>query len=264
MCVTNIYVDRYPDGKEVKFLQTTYCENGEPAADQPCQKLSTLENPTQNIQFGEPTTEYTLTADDRVFPHAPPREPLSSHPSAIMNPNDLWGSAAHSLDSPRSTPTLFGEPWALPPPQITISTTNSPMEYSPIREGVSPRYVQDFTDWVEQHPYTNTSNRVTRKLGHRQSKVTSDLAAASRRPRGPGSSKTSDESFKLVGRSSLDLDNTAREHPLYHNVTPKADGLYHCPFEDDPKANCTHKPAKLKWNYEYDPNFLSFLPCLYY
>ena len=52
-------------------------------------------------------------------------------------------------------------------------------------------------------------------------------------------------------------DNTAREHPLYHNVTPTADGLYHCPFEDDPKANCTHKPGKLKYNYEYDPVFSS-------
>jgi hypothetical protein len=40
-------------------------------------------------------------------------------------------------------------------------------------------------------------------------------------------------------------------HPLF-NATPKADGLYHCPFENDPTVNCTHKPQKLKCNYEYD------------
>jgi hypothetical protein len=39
-----------------------------------------------------------------------------------------------------------------------------------------------------------------------------------------------------------------RTHPLY-NEGPKADGLYHCPFEEDP--NCLHKPTKLKCNYEY-------------
>ncbi|KAN0090196.1 hypothetical protein V8E51_018775 [Hyaloscypha variabilis] len=208
--------------------------------------------------FGHSEDEmFSLTTGSNSLPSQVPvsRESLSFHPSAVMNPNDLWDSAAHFLDSQRSSPTLLEDPWALPPPQMTTSTTNSPMEYSPSLEGVSPRYVQDFADLVEQPPYTTTGDRVTRKLGPRQSKVTSDLAAASRRPRVPGSSETSDESFKLVGRSSLDLDNTAREHPLYHNVTPKADGLYHCPFEDDPKANCTHKPEKLKCNYEYDPVF---------
>jgi hypothetical protein len=56
---------------------------------------------------------------------------------------------------------------------------------------------------------------------------------------------------KLIGRSSLDIDNTARDHYLYHNVTPQADGLYHCPWEKDPNSNCQHKPQKLKCNYEY-------------
>jgi len=205
--------------------------------------------------FGHSEDEmFSLTTGSNSLPSQVPvsRESLSFHPSAMMNSHDLWDSAAHFLDSQRSSPTLLEDPWTLPPPQMRTSTTNSPMEYSPSLEGVSPRYVQDFADLVEQPPYTSTGDRVTRKLGPRQSKVTSDL---SRRPRVPGSSETSDESFKLVGRSSLDIDNTAREHPLYHNVTPKADGLYHCPFEDDPKANCTHKPEKLKCNYEYDPVF---------
>jgi hypothetical protein len=57
---------------------------------------------------------------------------------------------------------------------------------------------------------------------------------------------------ELVGHSSLELGNTARDHPLYHNVTPHADGLYHCPWENKPEANCKHKPEKFKNNYEYD------------
>jgi hypothetical protein len=96
---------------------------------------------------------------------------------------------------------------------MMTSTTNSPLDYSPSLDGLSPRYVEDFADLVEPAPYTTTGDRVTRKpIGPRQSKVTSD----SRRTRVAGSSETSDESFhKLVGRSSLELDNTAREHPLY-------------------------------------------------
>jgi hypothetical protein len=189
------------------------------------------------------------------------RDSISYNPSAMMDSPALWDSTDF-LDSRRSSPILLEDPWALPPSQMMTSTTNSPLDdYSPILEGHSPRYVPEFGDLAEQAPYT-TGDRVTRKpIGPRQSKVTSDLAAASRRTRVPGTSETSDESFKLVGRSTAEFDNSARDHPLYHNVIPKADGLYHCPFEDDPKANCTHKPEKLKCNYEYEP-VLPFLPYL--
>lgn len=71
MCVTNVYVDRYPDGKELEFRDTEICQYGAPG--RPCAKLSTLENPVRNIQFGEPTTEYMMTAHRRSFPQTPPR-----------------------------------------------------------------------------------------------------------------------------------------------------------------------------------------------
>jgi hypothetical protein len=185
------------------------------------------------------------------------RDSLSYNPNAMMDSPAPWDNSLEYLDSQRSSPALLEDTWTLPPPQMMTSTTNSPLNtYSPSLEGLSPRYVQGFADLEEQPPYTTAGDRVTRKpIGPRQSKVTSDLT--SRRSRMPGSSETSDGSLKLVGRSSLDLDNTARDHPLYHNVTPKADGLYHCPFEDNPKSNCTHKPEKLKCNYEYDPIFPS-------
>jgi hypothetical protein len=79
MCVTNVYVDQYPDGKQVEFRQTSYCQYGQPLAGRPCQKLSTLENPVRKIQFGEPTTEYMMTAHQRVFTHTPPRSSGGSH-----------------------------------------------------------------------------------------------------------------------------------------------------------------------------------------
>lgn len=52
---------------------------------------------------------------------------------------------------------------------------------------------------------------------------------------------------------------TARNHELYKNATPKEDGLYHCPWEGE--TCCNHRPEKLKCNYEYvDPyNFLLLL-----
>ncbi|KAI1854903.1 hypothetical protein JX265_002542 [Neoarthrinium moseri] len=49
-------------------------------------------------------------------------------------------------------------------------------------------------------------------------------------------------------RSSGDGESTARDHPLYKNAMPKADGLFHCPWEGD--ASCNHKPEKLKCNYD--------------
>lgn len=41
---------------------------------------------------------------------------------------------------------------------------------------------------------------------------------------------------------------SARDHALYKNVTPKGDGLFHCPWEG--QQNCNHKAEKLKCNYE--------------
>lgn len=76
MCVTNIYVDVYPDGQRSEFRQTSICQYGQPG--RPCSKTSSLENPPRKISWGEPSTEYMLTSHARVFPavmrpHTPPR-----------------------------------------------------------------------------------------------------------------------------------------------------------------------------------------------
>ncbi|KAI9055361.1 hypothetical protein LZ554_000318 [Drepanopeziza brunnea f. sp. 'monogermtubi'] len=81
MCITNVFVDRYPDGKETSFRQTTICQYGR--SGQPCQRFSIFENPVRKVQFGEPTTEYMMTArlyqpqheyqSRTQFPQTPPR-----------------------------------------------------------------------------------------------------------------------------------------------------------------------------------------------
>lgn len=159
--------------------------------------------------------------------------------SSIMGSPEMWDAVL--LDSSTSSPTVTEELWTLPPQMIP--STNSPLEYSPT-EGRSPRYVQGLTtDFVDSPPY-KTGDRIIRKpMGPRASKVASDTNAR----RIPGS-EMPEESFKLMGRSGLDADNTARDHHLYHNVSTKSDGLYHCPWEGNPQ--CQHKPEKLKCNYE--------------
>ena len=207
------------------------------------------------------TTDDTFASLSNGSNNLPSHIPVSQD-SVIFNPNTIIDTHSPTLwsdniilESQRSSPALL-EDWVLPPPQMMTSATNSPLDYSPSLEGLSPRYVQDFPDLVDLPPYT-TGDRIARKpVGPRQSKVVSDLA--SRQQRVQGTSETSDESFRMVGRSSLEIDNTARDHPLYQNVTPKADGLYHCPWEG--QDGCQHKPEKLKCNYEYDPFQFPFSP----
>lgn len=60
-----------------------------------------------------------------------------------------------------------------------------------------------------------------------------------------------DDSFVVStgpARRSRSEGETARDHDLYKNAAPQADGLFHCPWEGT--AECHHKPEKLKCNYE--------------
>ncbi|KAL2068953.1 hypothetical protein VTL71DRAFT_15291 [Oculimacula yallundae] len=156
------------------------------------------------------------------------RDSMMYHAHTIMESPIPWNNTLGYPESQRSSPVIL-EDSAWPLPQQPASTTNSPFQHSPSVGNISPR--------------------VTRKpVGPRASKVNSDMAA---RGQGfPGASEISDETFRMGGRPNTDLDNTARDHPLYHNVTAAEDGLYHCPWEKDPQSNCQHKPEKLKCNYD--------------
>jgi hypothetical protein len=155
-------------------------------------------------------------------------------------------------DSERLSPGPFEqEPWSNPAPLRSSSGNYSPRAHSPdfgaIWSGTSPRGIQDYLGLskpYEDNIYLNTYEPVARKPLQRWPSRWQPLTPTTLL-------ENTNESFELVSRSSLDLDKTAWEHLLYHNVVPKADGLYHCPFEDDPKVNCMHKAEKLKCNYEY-------------
>jgi hypothetical protein len=130
MCVTNVYVDRYPDGKEVEFRQTTYCENGKPAAGLACSKLSTFKNPTRNIQFGERTTEYILTDLGRVFPQIPPRSTGGPSHSYAGDGGDSEGRRRTArLGSSETTDESFK--------LAGLSSVREHLEYDPIFPPIS-------------------------------------------------------------------------------------------------------------------------------
>lgn len=150
----------------------------------------------------------------------------------------------NTLDSQTSSPILFAESWA----QQIVPTSANPNTYSPSlpsTAALSPQF--ELTELPETMlPYPAMPERPMRKpVGPRLSKVASDM---SNRGRLSGTSTNSEESFKLATRPSVEIDNSARDHPLYQNVNAGPDGLYHCPWEG--QASCNHKPEKLKCNYD--------------
>lgn len=215
---------------------------------------------------GQSFSTYATAGDDSfatAYPlplpnHAVVTEPMM-YATQFATPSLPWDGSApvEFLESHRSSPTAedawsqsqhSNSPITNSPQELTHSPiTNSPQEYySPTIEATSPRYVEDFQDLVEQPPYAS-GDRTTRKpMGPRLSKVVSDLATHGRQQR---AFEPSEDSLKLANRPTNE-DNTARDHPLYHNVTTQADGFYHCPWEG--QAACQHKPEKLKCNYEYE------------
>ena len=226
----------FPAGEDISASEALYHRNSEASG-------------ASEQSFGL----YTSAAEDTFeSPLAIGRMPSSQdavyNPGLMLNSPILWESGPNLLESQRSSPVL--DEWALPTPQLITSTSSSPLDYSPSLEDLSPACIPDFTDPAELPPYP-TDGRPSRKpVGPRQSKVASDMASRSRAR--TGTSEGSDESLRFVARSSLEMDNTARDHPLYHNVSTNADGLYHCPWESE--ASCQHKPEKLKCNYEYEPS----------
>jgi hypothetical protein len=201
---------------------------------------------------------YTSAADDTfesslTVGHLPISQDGIYNHGLMMDSPILWESGPNILDSQRSSPVL--DEWTLPTPQLVTSTSSSPLDYSPSLEDVSPTCIPDLTDAAELPPYPAGGRPSRKPVGPRQSKVASDMASRSRAP--TGASEGSEESLRFAVRSSLEMDNSARDHPLYHNVSTQDDGLYHCPWENDP--SCQHKPEKLKCNYEYE---LSPVPSL--
>lgn len=104
MCVTNIYLDRYPDGHTVEFRQTSICQYG--SQGRPCPTLSTIENPVRKINWGEPTTELMLTRpipQPHQRPQSPHRSPASHHRHSSSESGHRRRHSKHLLSPLRPT-----------------------------------------------------------------------------------------------------------------------------------------------------------------
>jgi hypothetical protein len=104
MCVTEIYIDRYPNGGEVDFRQTRLCQYGRPG--RPCENHSTLENTPRRIGYGEPTSEFIIRQLN-----TPPRSSTSSGRPSF---EDLGDESPKPKKKRRSggllMSTFFGDP----------------------------------------------------------------------------------------------------------------------------------------------------------
>lgn len=124
------------------------------------------------------------------------------------SPQSSWTASFTPPQSPHDI-----DEWCQP---SLVSSSGSP-ESSPSDYGVQPYLGQD----MGLAGGDLSSVAMTRENSYA-------VPQASRRPRSEG--------------------ETARDHALYKNATPQADGLFHCPWELT--AECHHRPEKLKCNYE--------------
>jgi len=94
MCVTNIYVDRYPDGREVEFRHLSTCQYGTPG--RPCSTHSTIENPVRMIQYGDAPTQNIFSHP--IYPSSPPLSSTSSQKRYSGESRRHSRSQSHSDD----------------------------------------------------------------------------------------------------------------------------------------------------------------------
>ncbi|KAI1467069.1 uncharacterized protein F4812DRAFT_47692 [Daldinia caldariorum] len=134
---------------------------------------------------------------------------------AANSPAATTWSSLSPVESRISTPGPGEDAWSVPMDASPSRTNDS----SPIMDGISPS--------------------LDRQMGLM---TTED----------PNGVMLPDDMFALppayTRRSSGDGESSARDHPLYKNAYPQADGLFHCPFEG--QSSCNHKPEKLKCNYD--------------
>ncbi|KAH8820035.1 hypothetical protein F5884DRAFT_865705 [Xylogone sp. PMI_703] len=225
----------YQNGDELSGDFTLYADSAISMSNATADGLLTEEQSYSLYQTSPEDITFTTSLENGHGSLADPNAIMRD--SVIYNPqaNDApitWDSQTF-MESRKSSPAL--EDWSMVP-QLT-QATNSPIDYSPVLEGKSPRYAQELPEILDLHSYDADSSKSSRKsMGARHSKVTGDI-------------DIHEEPVQVIRRTSGEIDNSARDHPLYHNAAAGPDGLYHCPWEGD--ASCQHRPEKLKCNYEY-------------
>jgi hypothetical protein len=177
--------------------------------------------------------EMDLIPDAAMTGHSPPTPPW-----------DAFSVGASRTPSPQGFEDAFSVAAAGSPTHThnssPLATHHSPAaDISPILPGQSPRYVlPDCSLAQEPHSHVVEFFRTSQSLGTQN--TYEDFAIM------PGEEYSLPPS--LCNRRHSNEGESARDHPLYRTATTQADGLYHCPWEGE--SNCTHKPEKLKCNYE--------------
>lgn len=202
---------------------------------------STMSVPSQSLYSGLNPTSFT--ADGLRFGTMTPV--LSQHVDPTCTQMDfepgLGNSPAHSWDSYSTglartpSPGAIEDAW-IGGPRLASSpnTTGS----SPVFPGQSPRYVAMPSLFPQpfELPVSHSEDvlRISRKYG------------------GQPMEELPSQDFALppafaprVGGGEIE---SPRDHALYKQAVPHADGMFHCPWEGD--ESCNHKPEKLKCNYE--------------
>lgn len=191
---------------------------------------------------------------------------MMGYPDGLHYSNDMGASVAHvnpqifdtglASHSPQSWGSLspaesrFSSPGAADGGSDDVwsaSPGESQHSNSPALAGQSPRYVTaEKTLSLATLSYMSRNSRMTRKVDASQYVTSEDL-------HGNLMPSMSQDGFALPPafgsrRLSGEGESSARDHFLYKNAYPQADGLFHCPWEGE--ATCNHKAEKLKCNYE--------------
>lgn len=130
MCVTEIYIDRYPDASQVEYRQTRLCQFGRPG--RPCEMHSTLENTPRRINWDEPTSEFILNQMN-----TPPRSSTSSGRPSIEIIREESPRPRRRRRQGLLLSAFFGDPPRRRNRRENVIVVNGPP--SPARSPFSPR-----------------------------------------------------------------------------------------------------------------------------
>lgn len=76
MCITHIYVDRYPDGREVEFRHLSNCQYG--TKERPCRGHTIVDSPVRRIQYGDAPPHTQAVPNHSIYVSSPPLSSSSS------------------------------------------------------------------------------------------------------------------------------------------------------------------------------------------
>ncbi|KAL2016731.1 hypothetical protein VTK56DRAFT_3120 [Thermocarpiscus australiensis] len=166
---------------------------------------------------------------------------MMGYPDGLPYSGDFGAAAAQHVN-----PQVFeaGVIGASPHSWGSLSPVDSRMSSPGVPDGSDDVWSGDSQN-SDSPPLPGQSPRMNRKLGVSQYVTSGDL-------HGNLIPAMGEDAFALPpafsARRLSGEGESARDHYLYKNAFPQADGLFHCPWEGQP--SCNHKPEKLKCNYD--------------